>query len=216
VFVPLDTSSAASRWPGKGWRMLVQQLTIGRCIVLPSRTRWRSSPSVWATGAYARIRKQFNLPIGKFQGVGRSLARMAGHGVHHEGRLRRDVTGAERRRAARGAVGDPEVPQYRDGPRQVANDAMDVHGGKAIMLGPKNYLAALPVVPISITVEGANILTRNLIIFGQGAIRCHPYVLKEMEAARDEDRRSGSAFDRALFGHIGYALSNACAPGSWP
>ena len=95
--------------------------------------------------------------------------------------------------------------------RQVANDAMDVQGGKGIMLGPRNYLArGYQAVPIGITVEGANILTRNLIIFGQGAIRCHPFVLAEMNAARDADRERGvDGFDRALFGHVGFLLSNA-------
>jgi acyl-CoA dehydrogenase len=95
--------------------------------------------------------------------------------------------------------------------RLVANDAMDVHGGKGIMLGPKNYLArGYQVVPVAITVEGANILTRSLIIFGQGAIRCHPFVLREMNAARDHNRDRGlEEFDKALFGHIGFTISNA-------
>src|SRR5208282_5879419 len=95
--------------------------------------------------------------------------------------------------------------------RRVGNDAMDVHGGKGIMLGPNNYLGrSYQSIPIAITVEGANILTRNLIIFGQGAIRCHPFVLREMNAARDQDHRHGAAeFDRALFGHIGFTISNA-------
>jgi len=95
--------------------------------------------------------------------------------------------------------------------RRVGNDAMDVQGGKGIMLGPNNYLGrGYQSIPIAITVEGANILTRNLIIFGQGAIRCHPYVLREMNAVRDQDRKHGvSEFDRALFGHIGFTISNA-------
>ena len=95
--------------------------------------------------------------------------------------------------------------------RVVANDAMDVHGGKGIQLGPKNYLGrGYQVVPVAITVEGANLLTRSLIIFGQGAIRCHPFVLRELNAARDGNRERGvSEFDQALFGHIGFTISNA-------
>jgi acyl-CoA dehydrogenase len=165
---------------------------------------------VYASGAYAKIRRQFGLPIGKFHGVGEALARMAGN-VYV-------MMAASRVTCTAIVAGEkPAVPsailKYHNTElgRQVANDAMDVHGGKAIMLGPKNYLArGYEAVPIAITVEGANILTRNLIIFGQGAIRCHPFVRAEMEAARDADREAGLvAFDRLFFKHLGYALSNA-------
>jgi acyl-CoA dehydrogenase len=195
---------------GHGWRMLVQLLSVGRSIVLPSNALGGAMAALYASGAYARIRRQFNLPIGKFHGVGEALARMAGN-VYI-------MTAASRVTCTALVAGEkPSVPsailKYHNTEmgRQVANDAMDVHGGKAIMLGPKNYLArGYEAVPIAITVEGANILTRNLIIFGQGAIRCHPFVLAEMEAARDSDRERGLiAFDRLLFRHIGYALSNA-------
>jgi acyl-CoA dehydrogenase len=189
--------------------MLVQLLSVGRSIVLPSNALGGAMAAVYASGAYARIRRQFNLPIGKFHGVGEALARMAGN-VYI-------MTAASRVTCTAINAGEkPAVPsailKYHNTEmgRQVANDAMDVHGGKAIMLGPKNYLArGYQSVPIAITVEGANILTRNLIIFGQGAIRCHPFVLAEMEAARDTDRERGLvAFDRLLFKHVGYALSN--------
>jgi acyl-CoA dehydrogenase len=210
VFVPLDAIIGGPAMAGHGWRMLVQLLAVGRSIVLPSNALGGAMAAVYASGAYARIRRQFNLPIGKFHGVGEALARMAGN-VYI-------MTAASRVTCTALVHGEkPAVPsailKYHNTElgRQVANDAMDVHGGKAIMLGPKNYLArGYESVPIAITVEGANILTRNLIIFGQGAIRCHPFVRAEMEAARDADRERGlAAFDRLLFKHVGYALSNA-------
>jgi acyl-CoA dehydrogenase len=210
VFVPLDAIIGGPKMAGQGWRMLVQQLAVGRSIVLPSNALGAAMAAVYASGAYARIRRQFNLPIGKFHGVGEALARMAGSLYI--------MTAASRVTCTAIASGEkPAVAsailKYHNTElgRQIANDAMDVHGGKAIMLGPKNYLArGYQSVPIAITVEGANILTRNLIIFGQGAIRCHPFVLAEMEAARDPDPERGlAAFDRLLFKHLGYTLSNA-------
>jgi acyl-CoA dehydrogenase len=210
VFVPLDAIIGGVKMAGQGWRMLVQQLAVGRSIVLPSNALGAAQAAVYASGAYAKIRRQFNLPIGKFHGVGEALARMAGN-VY-------TMMAASRVTCTAIVNGEkPAVPsailKYHNTElgRQVANDAMDVHGGKAIMLGPKNYLArGYEAVPIAITVEGANILTRNLIIFGQGAIRCHPFVRAEMDAARDGDREAGLvAFDRLFFKHLGYALSNA-------
>jgi acyl-CoA dehydrogenase len=210
VFVPLDHIIGGMQNAGLGWRMLVQQLAAGRGIVLPSNALGGALASVYASGAYARIRRQFNLPIGKFHGVGKVLARMAGSTYIMKAASR--VTCAALNAGEQPAVASAILKYHNtELGRQVANDAMDVQGGKAIMLGPKNYLARnYQSVPISITVEGANILTRNLIIFGQGAIRCHPYVRAEMDAARDEDRERGlAAFDRLLFDHLGYALSNA-------
>jgi acyl-CoA dehydrogenase len=210
VFVPLDAIIGGTKMAGQGWRMLVQQLAVGRSIVLPSNALGAASAALYATGAYAKLRRQFNLPIGKFHGVGEAIARMAGN-VY-------TMTAASRVTCTAITNGEkPAVPsailKYHNTEmgRQVASDAMDVHGGKGIMLGPKNYLArGYESVPIAITVEGANILTRNLIIFGQGAIRCHPFVRAEMDAARDPDRESGlAAFDRLLFKHLGYGLSNA-------
>jgi len=210
VFVPLDAIIGGAKMAGQGWRMLVQQLAVGRSIVLPSNALGAAMAAVYASGAYARLRRQFGLPIGKFHGVGEALARMAGN-VY-------TMTAASRVTVTAIANGEkPAVPsailKYHNTElsRLIANDAMDVHGGKAIMLGPKNYMARnYESVPIAITVEGANILTRNLIIFGQGAIRCHPFVRAEMDAAKDPDREQGLvAFDRLLFKHIGYALSNA-------
>jgi acyl-CoA dehydrogenase len=210
VFVPLDTIVGGPAMAGSGWRMLVEQLSVGRCISLPSNTTGASKAGVWATGAYARIRTQFNTPVGRFEGVEAVIARMVG--LTYTMDAARSVTA--------GAIDGGEKPSVPSAMlkyhltemgRQVGNDAMDVHGGKGIMLGPKNYLArGYEVTPVAITVEGANLLTRNLIIFGQGAIRCHPFVLREMTAARNPDRTAGvDEFDRALFAHIGFTISNA-------
>ncbi len=210
VFVPLDFIIGGPQMAGQGWRMLVEQLSVGRCISLPSNATGGAKAATWSTGAYARIRRQFNASVSRFEGVQSIIARMAG--LTYVMDAARSVTA--------GAIDGGEKPSVPSAMlkyhvtemgRQVANDAMDVHGGKAICLGPRNYLArGYQSVPIAITVEGANVLTRNLIIFGQGAIRCHPFVLREMNAARDPDRRRGvDAFDAALFGHIGFAVSNA-------
>ncbi len=210
VFVPIDFIIGGPKNAGIGWRMLVQQLAAGRGIVLPSNALGGAMTAIYATGAYARIRRQFNLPIGKFEGVGEVLARMAGSTYIMKAASR--VTCAALNAGEQPAVASAILKYHNtELGRLVANDAMDVQGGKAIMLGPTNYLARnYESVPISITVEGANILTRNLIIFGQGAIRCHPYVRAEMGAARDEDHERGlREFDRLLFAHVGYALSNA-------
>ena len=210
VFVPVDSIIGGPKMAGQGWRMLVQQLSVGRSVTLPSNALGGVLACVYASGAYARLRRQFGLPIGKFHGVGEALARMAGYAYTMKAASRVTCT-------ALNAGERPSVPsailKYHNTEmaRDVANDAMDVHGGKAIMLGPRNYLARnYQSLPISITVEGANILTRNLIIFGQGAIRCHPYVRAEMEAARDADTERGLAeFDQAVFAHAGYVVSNA-------
>jgi len=210
VFVPLDVIIGGPKTAGAGWRMLVEQLSVGRCISLPSNATGGAKAATWATGAYARIRRQFNMPVGKFEGVEAVIARMVG--LTYTMDAARSVTA--------GAIDGGEKPSVPSAMlkyhvtemgRQVANDAMDVHGGKGICLGPKNYLArSYQAVPVAITVEGANLLTRSLIIFGQGAVRCHPFVLREMTAARNPDRARGvDDFDGALFGHIGFTISNA-------
>jgi acyl-CoA dehydrogenase len=210
VFVPIDAIIGGFGMAGQGWRMLVEQLSVGRCISLPSSATGAAQAAVYASAAYARIRRQFNMPIGRFEGVEQVLARMA---------ARTYIMDAARSVTA-GAIDGGEKPSVPSAMlkyhatefgRMIANDAMDVHGGKGICLGPRNYLGrGYQIVPVAITVEGANILTRSLIIFGQGAVRCHPYVLKEMNAARNPDRETGIAeFDRALMGHMGFALSNA-------
>jgi acyl-CoA dehydrogenase len=210
VFVPIDAIIGGFSMAGQGWRMLVEQLSVGRCISLPSNATGGAKAAVYASAAYARIRRQFNMPVGRFEGVEQVLARMA---------ARTYIMDAARSVTA-GAIDGGEKPSVPSAMlkyhatelgRMIANDAMDVHGGKGICLGPKNYLGrGYQVVPVAITVEGANILTRSLIIFGQGAVRCHPFVLREMNAARNPDREAGVAeFDRALMGHIGFAISNA-------
>jgi len=210
VFIPLDWVIGGQAQVGNGWRMLMESLAAGRSISLPALSTGAGKLASRATGAYARIRKQFRTPVGKFEGVEEALARIAGHTY---------MMDAARVMTA-GAVDLGEKPSVISAiakynltatMRQVVNDAMDVQGGSGICLGPRNLLGRVyQAIPISITVEGANILTRSLITYGQGAIRCHPYVLKEMRAVAESDREQGaSTFDQALFGHIGFTISNA-------
>jgi len=210
VFVPMDTLIGGPHMAGHGWRMLVECLSVGRGISLPSNATGFVRFAAAATGAYARIRKQFGLAVARFEGVEEALARIGGHAYA--------VTALSRASAA--AVDRGEKPAVAsaiakchatDLGRIVIQDAMDVHGGKGIQLGPSNYLGRMwQGAPIPITVEGANIMTRSLMIFGQGAIRCHPWILKEMHATREPDRAKALRdFDAALFGHIGFAISNA-------
>src|SRR6478735_6228069 len=206
VFVPLSWLIGGEAMVGKGWRMLVECLAAGRSISLPSLSMAAGKMCTRATGAYARVRSQFKTPIGRFEGVEEPLARIGGN------TYLMDAT----RRMTMVALDSGEKPSVisaickyhmTERMRMILNDAMDIHGGKAIMMGPNNYLGhAYGNVPIAITVEGANILTRSMIIFGQGAIRCHPFVLKEIAAAGANDLR---AFDAALWGHIGFTVSNA-------
>jgi acyl-CoA dehydrogenase len=209
VFVPLDYIIGGQEMAGKGWKMLVELLSVGRAITLPSIAAGGSQSAVYGAGAYTSLRKQFNVPIAKFDGVGEALARIAGHAYIMNAAV--SITSGAIDQGDKPAVPSAILKYHcTEMGRQVANDTMDVHGGKAIMMGPKNYVGrGYMASPIAITVEGANILTRSLIIFGQGAVRCHPYVLKELQAAQDEDEEQGLRnFDAALFGHIGYAISN--------
>lgn len=210
VFVPLDTLIGGIDMAGQGWRMLVESLSVGRAISLPSSSTGGAKMGAMATGAYARIRKQFNMPIGRFEGVEAALARIAGNTYATSALSRMTATAVDlgEKPAVSSAIAKYHATEMA---REIISDAMDIHGGKGVILGPKNYLGrAWQGMPIWITVEGANILTRNLLIFGQGAIRCHPYVLKEMEAARIEnDRERIDRFDHLLFGHIGYSIRNA-------
>ena len=210
VFVPLDAIIGGPERAGQGWKMLVEQLSAGRGITLPSNAMGGSKAIVYASGAYTRLRRQFNLPVCEFEGVGEALARMAGFTYIINAGL--SVTATAIARGERPSVPSAVLKYHcTELARRVTNDAMDVQGGKGIMLGRSNYLArSYQGIPIAITVEGANILTRSLIIFGQGAVRCHPFVLKEMEAANDPDFSRGLRdFDRYLFAHVGYAISNA-------
>ncbi|MEM9531950.1 MAG: acyl-CoA dehydrogenase [Pseudomonadota bacterium] len=211
VFVPLEFLIGGPAMAGQGWRMLVECLSVGRAISLPSSGAGGSRVAALATGAYARIRRQFNMPIGRFEGIEEALARIGGNAYTASALAEATAQAVDRgeKPAVSSAIAKYHATELA---RRVAADTMDVHGGKAIILGPSNYAGrGWQGAPIAITVEGANIMTRSLMIFGQGAIRCHPYVLKEIEALKIEDRRERlKAFDSALFGHVGVALSNAC------
>ncbi|RLA26976.1 MAG: acyl-CoA dehydrogenase, partial [Gammaproteobacteria bacterium] len=209
VFVPLDSIIGGPERAGQGWRMLVEQLAAGRSIVLPANAAGGAQTAVYGSGAYTRIRRQFNVPVSRFEGVGEALARIAARTYIINAAV--SVTCTAISRGEKPAVPSAILKYHcTELGRKIADDAMDVQGGKGIMLGPKNYIGrTYQAIPIAITVEGANILTRSLIIYGQGAIRCHPFVLKEMEAATNENHSQGlTDFDTALFGHIGYAFSN--------
>ncbi|MGF6665196.1 acyl-CoA dehydrogenase [Paraburkholderia atlantica] len=208
VFIPLDWVIGGRAQVGNGWRMLMECLAAGRAISLPSSNVGMAKVAVRGTGAYAAIRRQFRTAVGKFEGVQEALGRMGGNLY---------VMDAARRLSAQ-AVDLGEKPSVisaiakyhiTERARIVINDGMDVVAGKGICMGPSNFLARVyQQVPISITVEGANILTRCLIIFGQGAIRCHPYVLKEMTATREPDRAKAlREFDAAFFGHVNFTVS---------
>ncbi|GAB3104226.1 acyl-CoA dehydrogenase [Lysobacter terrae] len=210
VFIPLSQLIGGEAYSGKGWQMLVECLSIGRSITLPSTASGGAKFGAVVTGAYARIRKQFGLSVGRFEGVEEALARIGGKAFAISA-----LSEAAAAAVTRGEL--PAVPstiaKYHctEMAREVATDVMDIHGGKGIILGPKNYAGRnWQALPIMITVEGANIMTRSLMIFGQGAILCHPWVLKEMKAAGLADPQERlSEFDRNLFGHVGFAFSNA-------
>src|SRR3989449_200198 len=212
VFIPIDWVIGGKAMIGKGWRMLMECLAAGRAISLPSLNTGMAKMVVRTTGGYARVRTQFKTPIGKFEGIEEPLARMGGYlySMDATRTLTAGMVDLGEKPAVLSAIGKYHLTERG---RQVAIDAMDIAGGKGICMGPSNFLgAAYMQLPVSITVEGANILTRSLIIFGQGALRCHPYVLKEIAATREQDReRALAAFDGALFGHISFMLSNfAC------
>ncbi|KPZ60049.1 Acyl-coenzyme A dehydrogenase [Pseudoalteromonas sp. P1-13-1a] len=209
IFVPLDYIIGGPEMAGQGWRMLVECLSVGRAITLPSNSAGGIKTIATATGAYSRIRRQFRLPIGKMEGVEESLAKLAGYAYSSDAAVSMST----------GAVDLGEKPSVvsaiikyhlTEQMRESTIHAMDVLGGKGIMLGPNNYLGrGYQGAPIAITVEGANILTRNMIIYGQGAIRCHPFVLTELGACEIEDREEAlNVFDKALMGHIGFTMSN--------
>ncbi|UCE90571.1 MAG: acyl-CoA dehydrogenase [Pseudomonadota bacterium] len=209
VFVPIEWIIGGLAYAGQGWRMLMECLADGRSISLPALGTGAGKLASRAVGAYGRIRRQFKQPIGRFEGVQEALARIGGYTY---------MMDSARVLTAR-AIDSGEKPSVisaivkyhlTEGMRRVVNDAMDVLGGAGICLGPRNLLGrTYQAVPISITVEGANILTRTMIIFGQGAVRSHPYIFHLMEAASNEEsEKSLQKFDRALFGHMRYLLGN--------
>ncbi|WP_246480032.1 acyl-CoA dehydrogenase [Motiliproteus sediminis] len=203
VFIPMSQVIGGQAYIGQGWSMLMNCLSIGRSVSLPALSTGAGKLACITCGSYAQLREQFNTPIGKFEGVADALAPIAGLTYLMEAARTFTVTLVDQGE-------QPSVPsailKYHntESMRRVVNHAMDVHGGRAIMEGPRNYLARIyNTIPISITVEGANILTRSMMIFGQGAIRCHPYLLKEMEAVHMEcPNQAAEALDRALCGHI--------------
>jgi acyl-CoA dehydrogenase len=205
IFVPIDYIIGGPQMAGQGWRMLVECLSVGRGITLPSNSTGSLKSVALATGAYAHIRRQFRVSIGKMEGIEEPLARIAGNAYVMDAAATLITAGIMQ--GEKPAVLSAIVKYHctHRGQRAII-DAMDIAGGKGIMLGNSNFLArAYQGAPIAITVEGANILTRSMIIFGQGAIRCHPYVLQEMAAAASNDV---NAFDQALFSHIGHVGSS--------
>ncbi|QTE96820.1 acyl-CoA dehydrogenase FadE [Shewanella algae] len=209
VFVPLSFIIGGPKMAGQGWRMLVECLSVGRGITLPSNSAGGVKTAALATGAYARIRRQFKLPIGKLEGIEEPMARIGGNAYLMDAVTALTTTGIDL--GEKPSVISAIVKYHlTDRMQKCVIDAMDIHGGKGVCLGPNNYLGrGYQAAPIAITVEGANILTRSMIIYGQGAIRCHPYVLAEMESAFDTDVNRGlNNFDAALFGHIGFTTSN--------
>ncbi len=210
VFIPMEWVIGGREGVGYGWRMLMNCLAAGRSISLPATATGAAKLAARTSGAYGRVRVQFNTPIGRFEGVEEALARIGGNTY---------MMDAARVMTA-GAVDLGEKPSVisaivkyhlTERSRQAINDAMDVHGGKGICMGPSNYLArTYQQTPVGITVEGANILTRSMMIFGQGAIRCHPYVLKEIQAANDSNTaRAALEFDQTLMGHVAFSAGNS-------
>ncbi|ENM5746427.1 acyl-CoA dehydrogenase FadE [Vibrio mimicus] len=208
LFVPLDFIIGGPKMAGQGWRMLVECLSVGRGITLPSNSTGGIKSAALATGAYARIRRQFKQPIGQMEGIEEPLARLAGNAYVMDAASNLTVAGIDLGEKPSVISAIVKYHCTHRGQRSII-DAMDIVGGKGICLGPANFLArGYQGAPIAITVEGANILTRSMIIFGQGAIRCHPYVLKEMEAAYSPNSDAVEKFDMALAGHVGFVLSN--------
>jgi acyl-CoA dehydrogenase len=205
VFVPLDAVIGGRDGIGQGWRMLMEALAAGRSISLPSLSVGAAEMATRVVGGYATVREQFNLPIGRFEGIAEVAARVGGYTYLMN--AARTLTCAAVDAGEKPAVLTGIVKAYLTaGMRTVLNDAMDIQAGAAICRGPRNILGRSYVaVPVAITVEGANILTRSMIIYGQGAIRSHPFVRDEIEAVGSGDL---SGFDRALFGHVNFACGN--------
>ncbi|PXX93351.1 acyl-CoA dehydrogenase [Marinobacter vulgaris] len=206
VFIPLDYIIGGQEMAGQGWRMLVECLSVGRCITLPSGAAGAAAYSVGTAGGFTRIRRQFNTPVADMEGVQEPLARIAAQTYIAQSAVNQTANMIDKgeKPAVPSAILKYHLTEMQ---RAVLTDAMDVHGGKTVTLGPRNYLGiGFSGAAVSITVEGANIMTRSLMIFGQGAIRCHPYVLREL-AAKDKD--DIDAFDDAFFSHAGLIFGNA-------
>lgn len=209
VFIPIDWVIGGEDYVGRGWTMLMDCLSDGRAISLPALSTGAGKYASRYTGAYSRIRKQFKIPIGYFEGIEEALAQIGGHTYIMDAARRLTLSGLDSGEEPSVISGIVKY-QHTERMRMVINRAMDIHGGHGICLGPSNFLGrAYQGIPISITVEGANILTRSMIVFGQGVIRSHPYLLREVEAVNNPDPDQAlEQFDDALFRHIGFVASN--------
>ncbi len=209
VFIPVDCIIGGSKGAGQGWRMLMDCLAEGRSISLPALSTASGKLTSRFIGNYARIRKQFNMPVGRFEGVEEKLAAIAGFTYMADSARAMTAIGVDQGEepSVISAIVKYHLTELI---RKVIINAMDIRGGAGICLGPRNLLGRIyQSIPISITVEGANILTRNMIIFGQGAIRGHPYLLREINAARNDNREQGQKdFDLSFMGHAGFIISN--------
>jgi len=210
VFIPVDLVIGGPAGVGQGWRMIMEGLAAGRSISLPALSTGAGMLAARVVGAYARVRRQFRQPIGGFEGIEEALARIGGN-VYMMDAAREMTCGAVDRGERPSVISSILKYQSTERMRSIVNNGMDVLGGKGVSLGPRNLIGRFcQAAPIGITVEGANILTRSMIIFGQGVIRCHPFILKEMQAAGDSDDKRGlKEFDRLLCGHVGFTLANA-------
>lgn len=209
VFIPMDWVIGGQKYVGRGWMMLMNCLAEGRAVSLPALSTGAGKYISRYTGAYSRIRKQFKVPIGHFEGIEEALAEIAGNTYIMNAARELTLLGLDT--GEKPSVISAIVKyQMTERMRKSVNLAMDIHAGHGICLGPKNFLGrAYQGIPISITVEGANILTRSMIVFGQGALRSHPYLLKEIEAINHQDQEASiELFDDALFGHVGFIISN--------
>ena len=207
VEVSVDTIVGGLEGAGKGWKMLMECLAAGRGVSLPAQSVGGAKVVTKVASAHASIRKQFGVPIGQFEGIEEPLARIAAFNYISEA-MRRFTLGALDKGIKPPVI--TAIAKYNSTElgRKVINDGMDILGGAGISRGPRNTLAHLYIAtPIGITVEGANILTRTLMIFGQGALRAHPYAFKEVNAIENNDLQG---FDRAFWGHIGHVVRNAC------
>jgi len=207
VVIPMDNVIGGAERVGQGWKMLMTALAAGRGISLPSQSASAAAYTTLVTGAYARVRSQFNVPISKFEGIQERLARIAGNAYLLDAARR--LTCAALDQGHHPSVISALMKQGATERMRVSvDDAMDVHAGKAVIDGPRNYMGSVyRSVPVGITVEGANILTRSLMVFGQGAIRSHPYLLKEILALGDANRERGlDAFDEQFWKHVAHTL----------
>ena len=205
IFVPIDTIIGGQKMAGQGWQMLVECLSIGRSISLPALGTASSCVAYLSTSAYAKIRRQFSIEIGKFEGVEEKIAEIAGltYLINATRQLTVQAVDEHKKPSVASAI-----TKYfnTENARIAVNDAMDIHAGRTVVLGPNNYLANYYMsAPISITVEGANIMTRNLLMFGQGSMACHPFVREEFYAISNEDKKQ---FSKLLWAHIAYFMRN--------